>query len=166
MIFASRIALPLFVSLAALSLAACSGESAQKEAAASAAPDAKPDIKINDARVVLPGVAGNPGAAYFSLDNQSKADVMIAAVAVQGAGRTELHAGDMKVLDGGKASARTHLDFTPGGAHVMLFDISSDLTAGKETELTVIFADGDKMSVPAKVLTTGDAAMGGMEHKN
>lgn len=162
---ASRIALPLFASLALLGLSACKGEADKTEAAASAAPEGKPGVKINDARVVLPGVPGNPGAAYFSLDNQSNADVSIAAVAVQGVGRTELHAPDMKVLDGGKASAKTHLDFKQGGAHIMLFDVSDTLKAGGETELTVTFADGDKMSVPAKVQSAGDAAMGGMEHK-
>lgn len=165
MTISRRIALPLMVSLAALSLAACKGEDAKQETAASAAPDAKPDIKINDARIVLPGVAGNPGAAYFSLDNQSKSDVSIAAVAVTGAGRTEMHmteGNEMKKVERADAGARTHLDFKPGSLHVMLFDLSGDLKAGGEAELTVIFTDGDKMSVKAKVQGAGEAAMGGM----
>ncbi|MEQ1497082.1 MAG: copper chaperone PCu(A)C [Novosphingobium sp.] len=165
MTFASRIALPLIASLAVLSLSACKGEGDQTEAAASAAPEAKPDIKINGARVVLPGVPGNPGAAYFSLDNQSKDNVSIAAVAVAGVGRTEMHVteGDaMKKVDRADASARTHLDFAPGKLHVMLFDFSGDMSAGDEVELTVTFADGDKLSVQAKVQAAGEAAMGGM----
>lgn len=157
-----RIALPLFASFAVLALAACKGEDARQQAAASAAPDAKPGIAIKDARVVLPGVAGNPGVAYFSLDNQTNADVAIAAVAIEGVGRSEMHSAKMGVLQGGKASAKTHLDFVPGGAHIMLFDVSSALKAGDETELTVIFADGDKISVKAKVQAAGDAAMGAM----
>jgi copper(I)-binding protein len=161
-----RIALPLFAGLAALSLVGCQSEAPKDEAVASAGPEAKPGVMVKDARVVLPGVGGNPGAAYFSLDNQSKAAVSIAAVAVEGVGRAELHASDMKVLDGGKAEAMTHLDFTPGGPHVMLFDVSDRLKAGDQTELTVIYSDGDKMSVPAKVEAMGSAAMGGMEHKN
>ena len=162
----ARFALPLAVSLAALSLSACSGEAGKPDAAASAAPDAKPGVKVTDARVVLPGVAGNPGAAYFSLDNQSNANVSIAAVTIDGIGRTEMHAADMKVVESGKAEAKTHLDFTQGGAHVMLFDVSDRLKPGDETELTVTFADGDKMTVSAKVEAMGTAAMGGMEHTN
>ena len=161
-----RFALPMFAGIAALSLAACQSEAPSDEAAATAGPEAKPGVKITGARVVLPGVAGNPGAAYFSLDNQGDAAVTIAVVAVEGSGRTELHAGDMKVLDGGKAEARTHLDFVQGGPHVMLFDVSDRLKAGDQTELTVTFSDGDKMSVPAKVESMGTAAMGAMEHKN
>ena len=162
----ARFALPLAVSLAALSLSACSGEAAKPDAVASAAPDAKPGVKVTDARVVLPGVAGNPGAAYFSLDNQSNANVSIAAVTIDGIGRTEMHAGDMKVVASGKAEAKTHLDFKQGGAHVMLFDVSDRLKPGDETELTVTFADGDKMTVSAKVEAMGTAAMGGMEPTN
>ena len=166
MAFTARFALPLAVSLAALSLSACSGEADKPGAAASAAPDAKPGVKVTDARLVLPGVAGNPGAAYFSLENQSNASVSIAAVTIDGVGRTELHAADMKTVDAGKAEAKTHLDFKQGSAHVMLFDVSDRLKAGDETELTVTFADGDKMTVTAKVEAMGTAAMGGMEQKN
>jgi len=147
-------------------VAAVVAEAPKDEAAATAAPETKPGVTIKDARIVLPGVAGNPGAAYFSLVNQSKVAVSIAVVSVEGVGRTELHAPDMKVLDGGKAEAMTHLDFVQGGPHVMLFDVSDRLKAGDQTELTVTFADGDKMSVPAKVEAMGAAAMGGMEHKN
>ena len=161
-----RFALPLFAGIAALSLAACQSEAPKDEAAATAGPEAKPGVKISDARVVLPGVTGNPGAAYFSLNNQSNAAVTIAVVSVEGAGRTELHAPDMKMLDAGKAEAKTHLDFVQGGPHVMLFDVSDRLKAGDQTELTVTFADGDKMSVQAKVEAMGTAAMGGMEPKN
>ena len=161
-----RLTLPLIAGIAALSLAACQSEAPKDEAAATAAPEAKPGVKISNVRVVLPGVAGNPGAAYFSLDNQSNAAVTIAIVSVEGAGRTELHAPDMKRLDAGKAEAMTHLDFVQGGPHVMLFDVSDRLKAGDQTELTVTFADGDKMSVPAKVEALGTAAMGGMEQKN
>lgn len=165
MSFSARFTLPLALSLAALSLSACSGEADKTAAAASAAPEAKPGVKVSDAKIVLPGVAGNPGAAYFILDNQSNASVSIAAVTVDGVGRTELHAADMKMIDAGKAEAKTHLDFKPGGAHVMLFDVSDRLKAGDETELTVTFSDGDKMTVSAKVEAMGTAAMGGMEHK-
>ena len=159
-------ALPLLAVLATATLGACKGAD-QPEAAASIAPEGKPGVTVTGARLVLPAVSGNPGAAYLVLNNQSKNAVTIASVAVTGAGKTEIHAADMKVLDGGKAEAMTHLDFAPGGPHVMVFDIAPGLKAGGETELTVIFTDGDKVSVPAKIEAMGAAAMGemtGMTH--
>lgn len=158
---ARHFALPLLIAVAAVSLSACKGAD-KPEAAASSAPEGKPGVSVTGARLVLPAVPGNPGAAYFVLDNQGKDAVTVANVTVAGAGKTEMHAADMKVLDGGKAEAMTHLDFAPGGLHVMVFDVGTDLKAGGETELTVTFADGDKVSVPAKIEAMGTAAMDGM----
>lgn len=159
---ARRLALPLLAVAATVSLGACKGGD-KPAATATSAPEGKPGITVKNARLVLPAVAGNPGAAYFVLDNQSKTDVTIAAVAIDGAGKTELHAPDMKVLDGGgRAEAMTHLDFTPGGAHVMVFDVSGDLKAGAETEMTITFSDGDKVSVPAKIEAMGSGGMADM----
>ena len=156
------VALPLFVVVAALSLGACKGAADQPAtAAASSAPDAKPGVTVTDARLVLPAVAGNPGAAYLTLTNQSSAMVSVAAVAIAGAGKTELHTAEMKVADHAEAEPRTTLAFAPGQLHVMVYSLDSKLAAGGETELTVVFSDGDKLSVPAKIQTTAEAAMGG-----
>jgi len=158
---ARHFALPLLIAVATATLGACKGAD-KPEAAASSAPEGKPGVTITGARLVLPAVTGNPGAAYFVLDNQSKDAVTVASVALTGAGKTEIHTADMKVLDGGKAEAMTHLDFAPGGPHVMVFELAPDLKAGGETELTVTFADGDKVSVPAKIEAMGAAAMADM----
>ncbi len=144
-----------------MSLAACKGAD-KPEAAASSAPEGKPGVTVKDARLVLPAVPGNPGAAYFVLDNQSKDVIGIAAVAVEGAGKTELHTTDMKAFDHATADPRTTLKFEPGQAHVMVFDVSADLKAGAETELTVTFTDGDKVSVPARIEAMGAGAMAAM----
>lgn len=158
---ARHFALPLLIAVATVSLAACKGAD-KPETAASSAPEGKPGVTVSDARLVLPAVAGNPGAAYFSLENQSKEMVAIASVAVTGAGKTEIHTADMKPVDHAEAEPRTTLRFEPGKVHVMVFDVGADLKAGSETELTVIFADGDKVSVPAKIEAMGAAATGGM----
>lgn len=158
---ARHFVLPLLIAVATVSLAACKGAD-KPEAAASSAPEGKPGVTVKDARLVLPAVPGNPGAAYFSLDNQSKGVIGIAAVAVQGAGKTELHTTDMKAFDHATADPRTTLKFEPGQAHVMVFDVGTDLKAGAETELTVTFTDGDKISVPAKIEAMGAGAMAEM----
>ena len=158
-------AVAAILAVAALSLSGCKGAADQPAAAASNGPEAKPGVKVTEARLVLPAVAGNPGAAYLTLDNQSKAIVSIAALAIEGASKTELHTADMKVADHAEAEPGTTLAFAPGQLHVMVYNLDSKLVAGGETELTVVFSDGDKLSVPAKIQTAGEAAMGGMGTK-
>lgn len=165
MTIARRIALPVFALAAALTLASCQEAPDKPEAAASGAIEAKPGVKITDARLVLPAVAGNPGAAYLVIDNQTKDMVSIAAITVQGAGKTEMHAMDgnsMQPLERVDIAAGTTRRFEPGKLHVMVFELSADLAAGGETEITLTFTDGDKTSLAARIESMSDAAMGGM----
>ena len=157
-----RFALPLTVLLAALTVAGCKGAE-QPVTAASLAPVGKPGVTITAARLVLPAVPGNPGAAYFALGNQSKGTVAITGVAVAGAGKTEIHTPDMKMVDRAEAEAGTTLTFEPGKVHVMVYDVAPSLKPGSKAELTVMFADGDKLAVQAKVEGAGAAAMAGMD---
>ena len=154
--------LPLVVFASTVMLVGCKAAD-QPAAATSSAPAGIPGVTVTAARLVLPAVPGNPGAAYFALDNQSKDTVAIASVAVTGAGKTEIHTADMKVVDRAEAEPRTTLTFEPGKVHVMVFDVNADLNAGSETELTVTFTDGGKVSVPAKIEAMGTAAMGGKD---
>lgn len=160
-----RIALPLFAMTSVLGVAACQEASDKPEAAASGSIEAKPGVKIGEARLVLPAVAGNPAAAYLVIDNTTKDMVSIAAVSVQGAAKTEMHTmeGDsMKPVDRVDVEAGTTMRFEPGKLHIMVFELSPDLAAGGETEFTLTFTDGDKTSIPAKIESMSDAAMGGM----
>ena len=45
------------------------------------------------------------------------------------------------------------VQFAPGGKHVMVFDLEDTVKAGGTTEMTLTFADGDKLSAPLKVET-------------
>lgn len=160
-----RIALPLFAFVSVLGVAACKEAPDKPEAAASGSIEAKPGVKVTEARLVLPAVSGNPAAAYLVIDNQSKETVSVAAVAVKGAGKTEMHSMEgnaMKAVDRVDVDSGTQIKFEPGKLHVMVFELGTDLAAGGETEFTLTFTDGDKTSVPARVEAMGDAAMGGM----
>ena len=159
--FARHFVAPLAVLITTVTLGGCKGAE-QPAPATSSAPVGKPGVTITAARLVLPAVSGNPGAAYFALDNQSKDTVTIVSIAVAGARKAEIHTPDMKIVDHAEAEPRTTLTFEPGRVHVMVYDVAPDLKAGSETELTVLFSDGDKVSVPAKVLGVGVAAMGAM----
>jgi copper(I)-binding protein len=152
------------VALAA-GLAGCQQGAEQPAAEASeAAPEAPAGIAVSDGRLVLPPVKGNPGAVYFDVVNNGEADTAIAGVSVEGAQSAMLHT---TVQSGGMASMQ-HMDsvplargatvsFAPGGNHVMAMDLSDTLKAGTSAEVTLTFANGDKVSFPAEVRAPGDA---------
>lgn len=148
---------PLALAIA-LTVAGCSGE--QK---ADPNPESKPGLKVTDARLVLPAVSGNPGAAYFTLINTGPVDVTISAVAIDGAGKTELHevnGNSMAPIPNYAVDSGESGVFTPGGRHVMAFDLGSSLSAGGKTEMTIVFSDGDKLSAPMAVEAPGSADHG------
>lgn len=167
---ARRFALPLLASLAVVSLAACKQKEPEAAATTAAAPEAKEGLKVTDGKFVLPAVSGNPGAAYFVLDNQGMNTVSIAAIAIDGVGKTEIHqtmGGSMKPVDRIDVEAKTPIRFERGALHVMAFDVDGKLKAGESTEMTITFSDGDKLSAPLAIEAAGGGdAMGGMEKHN
>ena len=145
-------------------LALCSCQQAKqtspepKAEASKAAPAGKPGITIAGGRLVLPAVTGNPGAAYFQIDNSAGANIAVAAIAINGATKTEIHqtSGDtMTKVDSVEIAPSTSIKFEPGQLHVMVFEPSSTLKAGGTTEMTITFADGDKTSAPLKIEAAG-----------
>lgn len=163
MTLARRIALPLAASLTVLALGGCGQQANEAEkAGATAAPDAKPGIGVADGMFMLPVVSGNPGAAYFALDNESNTTVSVASIAIDGVGKTEIHqtmGGQMKPVDRVDVEAKTVVKFERGGLHVMAFELDSKLKAGGTAEMTITFAEGDKVSAPLKIEAMGAAAM-------
>ena len=152
--------------LAALSLGACQQQKADHKdaAAASGAPEAKPGMALSEGRLLLPAVKGNPAAAYFTLTNGGQAKVSVAAVSIAGAGKAEVHqteGGKMSKVDALDVEPGKTVKLEPGGLHVMAFDVDPALVAGGTAEVTVTFADGDKLSAPLKIEARG-AAQGGM----
>jgi copper(I)-binding protein len=135
--------------------------------ASKAAPAGKPGIAIAGGRLIMPAVAGNPGAVYFQIDNSAGADVVLAAIAINGVEKTEIHqtTGDtMSKVDSVELAPSTSMKFEPGKLHVMAFNLASTVKAGGTTEMTITFADGDKSSAPLKVEPAGGSDMGGMAH--
>ena len=162
--------LPLILAPLALGLAlsACQQAAKTPDAAASNGPEAKPGLAVSGGTLVLPAVKGNPGVAYFELANSGDAPAALAAVSVDGVGKAEMHqtsGGSMGPVDRVEVAPKGKVSFAPGGTHVMLFDLDPKLVAGGSAELTLTFADGDKVSAPLAVKAAGgDDAMGGMEH--
>lgn len=149
--------------LAALALAACQQ---QKAPEAETAPDAKPGVTVEGGVLMLPVVKGRPGAAYFSLANGGDKPATLAAVAIDGAARAEMHetkGGSMAPLTALEIKPGETVKFERGGRHVMAFDVAETLKPGAAAEMTLTFADGDKVSAPLKVEAMASAT-GGTDH--
>ncbi len=162
----TRRTLPLATMIGfAVALAGCeqSGAPEPQESGATAeanGPDAKPGISASDARLVLPAVAGRPGVVYFNVRNGNAGVESLAGVYVTGVDRAEMHrteGGKMSPVESLAIAAGETATFAPGGLHVMAFDVADTLKAGGATELTLTFADGDKVSVPVKIEAMGAA---------
>jgi copper(I)-binding protein len=130
----------------------------------SACHQAPRDLKADGAWVRLPTAQVNPGAAYFTLHGGSEA-AMLQKVGAAFAVRTEMHesmAGNdhdmmtMAPIKDVAVPANGEVKFSPGGKHVMLFDVSPDLTPGQKVPLTLSFADGKTVTVQAVVVGAGD----------
>ena len=159
-------AVPLL--LLPLALSACGQDKPQpapSESASAAAPigpESKPGLSLSAGRLVLPAVKGNPAAAYFTLANTSDKPVTIAAVDVAGGGMAMLHEtttkdgrSSMGELANPAAPAGGQLVFAPGGKHVMVMDVPADWKAGGSAEMTLVFADGDKLSAQLAIEAPG-----------
>lgn len=145
--------------LATLALSACSETAEQTEQA----PDAVAGLVVENARVVLPAVTGNPAAVYFDATYSGGTDAELAGLFVAGAEETMMH--EMK-MDGGVMSMGpiekvalpngAKVSFAPGGNHGMAMKVSDELKAGGTTELTLIMASGDKTTVNAEIRGAGE----------
>lgn len=160
-------ALPL-----ALVLVACQGKEAPPtEQATPAAPEAKPGTELSGARLLLPAVKSNPAAVYFRLENRGAKPVTLAAVAVSRAAMAEMHetkGGSMAKLTQLEIKPGETVEFKPGGMHVMVFGLDPVVGPGVPVEITLIFADGDKISAPLRLEVPGagtmdDGGMAGMD---
>jgi copper(I)-binding protein len=141
--------------IAALAPVAC-GEAPEPTEAGPAAPEG---ISVTNARLMLPAVAGNPGAVYFDVANSGSKGRMIRAASVAGAGSAMMHTttedGMQEALQEMVPAGET-LKFEPGGAHVMAMNLADTVTAGSKAEVTLTFVGGDKITFPADVRAAGD----------
>lgn len=104
-----------------------------------------------------PGQVGGTSAAYFVIDNNGEADTLLNA-ACQTAGVTELH---MSKMDGDKMMmqpqenvpvlANGEVVFEPGGLHVMMIDLKSEVKVGDKLTLTLTFEKAGTIQTEATV---------------
>lgn len=149
----------LALGLGTLGVIACSEPAEQVEQA----PDAVAGLTVENARIVLPAVSGNPAAVYFDATYVGDAPEELAGLFVAGAEQTMMHQtmreGDtmkMMPLDKVALESGKTISFAPGGNHGMAMQVSDELKPGGTTELTLIMQSGDKTSVTADIKGAGE----------
>jgi len=110
----------------------------------------------------LPAVPGRPAAGYFDLQIDGDRGALLSVAAPQ-ARRIEMH----ETMSSGKMTSMRPLEripvrdgerlsFSPGGRHLMLYDLDPALRPGSEIILTFHFERGNPRTLAARVRAAGD----------
>ncbi len=143
----------LAVGALALFLAACGGAASSGE------------ITVTNARVPVP--AGANGAAYMTLANSGDGADRLIGASTNVAEAAELHQSSMEdgsmamqQVDGVEIPGGGEAILEPGGYHVMLTGVTSDLAEGDTVDLTLTFDNAGEQTVSAEVVPIGDMEAG------
>ncbi|QFT77892.1 hypothetical protein FIU90_10125 [Erythrobacter sp. THAF29] len=129
-----------------------------------------PGMSIENARMVLNAVEGNPAAVYFDLKYDGDRGLTIRKAEVAQAGSTSMHdygEYDFKVqmMDALPVAIKKgdKVEFKPGGLHVMVFEPSPELQPGGKAEVTLTVSGGGTHTFEADILAAGDERAAGDE---
>ncbi|MFL0356605.1 copper chaperone PCu(A)C [Erythrobacter sp. GH1-10] len=124
-----------------------------------------PGMSVENARMVLNAVEGNPAAVYFDLKYEGDRGLTIRKAEVAQAGSTTMHdygEYDFKVqmMEALPVAITkgSEVNFKPGGLHVMAFEPSPELQPGGKAEVTLTVSGGQTHSFEADILAAGDEA--------
>jgi copper(I)-binding protein len=141
-------------------LAACNNQSTE----VAEAPEGLAGLAVENTRLILPAVSGNPAVVYLDLSYDGETPQTIAAVSVEGSDMAMMHEYaekdytiQMVPMEKVELTKGTKLSFEPGGKHIRAMNVSPELAAGGKTDVTLMFATGDKHSVTAEIRAAGDA---------
>ena len=155
----SAILASVVLAAAALGLAACN-EQNEPEEPVGIAVEGPEGVTVENAKLILPAVTGNPGVVYFDIANTGAQNLEIAAASVAGADNAMIHqmGGDSGMSEISRVAVMpgATLNFAPGGLHVMAMGLDDSLEPGETAEVTLSFANRDKISFLAEVRAAGD----------
>lgn len=155
------------VAAAALPLAACSSDGGSSGAASG-----NGKLEVHDATVAVPP---NPSqaAVRFVVDNGTDTDDELIAVSSTAAERAEVHRSEVDAEGRSTMEPVPRLDipagssvtFEAGGLHVMLTDLTEELTEGDTVPLALTFEEAGAVAVTVDVVAPGhDADMEDNDH--
>lgn len=114
-------------------------------------PGAEQALTVSGAwiRFIMPS---SPAAGYFRLSNASDRSRVLVGAESRACGDLSLHESGMKngmggmvMLESVEGPAHGHVDFSPGGYHLMCEVPSKDMRRGQRVMITLRFADGEKI---------------------
>ena len=160
----------IFLSAAAVCLAACQAQDEHGDAHSTAAPmeTGIAGLTAENARVVLPAVPGNPAGVFFDLRYTGPDELTLRTVEIERAGSAMMH--DVVEQDGMTRMAPlgpvaiakgAEVSFAPGAKHVMAMGLDASVEPGQNLVVKLGFGDGTSAQFPARVEAAGEA---GMEH--
>jgi len=143
--------LALFLAVAALLLSACAGDGGESPNAGSGA------LSVREPWA-RPAKTGANSAVYFVIDNGGEADTLL-GVECDAAMMVQVH---MTTTDANGNSSMVHqesvpvlekqkVNFEPGGLHVMLMSLKSDLEPGQMLPVTLQFEKAGEIQITAAV---------------
>lgn len=132
--------------------------SAQVWALDSVSPEDQSGVEITGAWVrALPPTSKNT-AAYMMITNESGSAQAVVSARSSIAGKVEVHTTRtveglvrMQKLPGLAVADGESVSLTPGGMHLMLFDLAYALEPGDEVEICLILATGNESCTTAEV---------------
>lgn len=136
--------------LAAVGLAGCVDAAAEPAATDAAVVQESELLAISDAW--LKATDTDMTGAFGAITNKSDADVTIVSATAEIAGAAELHetivqsdgSSLMQEIEGGFViSAGSEVVFEPGGNHVMLIDLHTEILPGDEVTITLETGEGE-----------------------
>lgn len=105
----------------------------------------------------LPPVAPT-GAAYLTIENRGEQSDTLLGASTPIAGHTELHEHvhqddlmKMQQIDRVEIAPGESVEFSPGGHHVMLFELKEPLVAGHGYPMTLIFERAGEVEIEVRV---------------
>ncbi|MEM7778917.1 MAG: copper chaperone PCu(A)C [Pseudomonadota bacterium] len=120
-------------------------------------------ITVENARVVLAPVEGNPAALYFDFIYEGERRFSLDRFSVAQAESAVMHAfseygGQMTMMEAVPVAVRSgeKVEFKPGDLHVMVMGPSPELTPGSTTEVTMKVSGGDTHVFEAEVRAAGE----------
>jgi copper(I)-binding protein len=167
----NRPALALLAPLALAALAGCQKSAEPAAQSSQSAPETGASTEVVDSatpggKLVLPVIAGHPAAAYIAWRNTGSAPVTITGIEIASAKSAELHetkGGAMLPLPKLTLKPGQDADFAPGGRHVMVFGLPTDVKAGDHLAYRLLLSDGTKVVGALSVETAMPHDMGGMK---
>jgi copper(I)-binding protein len=115
------------------------------------------ELQISDAWA-RPGLASNNSAIFFTIENPSKDSKRLLGVRCNAAGSAEVHRSfmedevmKMELQEYVGIPPKSQLSFEPGGYHVMLIDLKSDLNEGDLVNLVLEFENTGDVQLQVEV---------------